>query len=197
MARPRFESAETPLGRCEFWPTVLLLPTHVIPRLDELVRRAQGAGLEEPLTRAELVAGLVMRCGMTEPEDLVNLSRGRTSARRIPRSEGQDPVSVAARERLYLRLPSPVTWRLTRLVHRAQLTGERVTRAGIVTGLIWIAPTGASRLHGLARDGRTLLAGEAALDGEPADSVLALVRPRPGPTPRRVDQRPAQRQRRP
>jgi len=190
MATPTSELPETPLGRCEFWPTVLLLPPSALARLDELVRRAQTVAATEPFGRGEMVGGLIMRCNITDPEGLVKLAQGRWSRNSLKTYARDDVLGNAARDRLYLRLPSPVSWRLARLVERAQRTGERVTRAGIVTGLVYIAPTGAGELREVVRDARTRLARDAALDGESPASVLSLGRPQPGPTPMRATQRP-------
>jgi hypothetical protein len=188
MSRQRFELPETPLGNCEFWPTTLMLPPGTIRRLDELVRRASGLTLGVQAARGEIVSGLVLSCTLTEPEDLVALSHD------VGSLDGDaaigDPLATRARQRLFVRLPSPVSWRLHRMVARAQLTGDRATRAGIVSGLVHTAPQDNDDLRRLAEDARTCLATAAALPDEDPATVLSLKRPMPGPVARRRNQRP-------
>jgi hypothetical protein len=190
MAPQRVESPSTPLGQCEHWPTALLLTPTAIRLLDELVRRATDMRIGVPIARAEIVSGLVLECRLTRPEDLLALSHGPGRRAFAAADRPPSPLAAVAHARLFVRLPSPVTWRLQRMVQRAQLTGERATRAGIVTGLLHTAPQDDAALRKLAERARTRLAATAVLDGDDPITVLTMQRPLPGPVARRPNQRP-------
>lgn len=96
-------------------------------------------------------------------------------------------VSALARERLVVRLPAPISWRLNVLVDLAREDNPRANRTNLVVGLIWQANSRHSRrrLHELLRRAGDCVAEEASVAGADPAAVLSLRRPHPGPRPLR------------
>ncbi len=166
---------------CEQWMTMLALTPPAVQRLDNLVRQTYGREAGEGGSRREVIAGLILHA----PENADSLGSLSVELRSPKYSGFQQPVSrlnELVRNNVVVQLPAPVSLRLDRLVARARDAGYRAHRTNLVVGLIFLADKyKPSTICRLASGTRTCPARSAALQSEPASTVLSLDRPKPGP----------------
>jgi hypothetical protein len=74
----------------------------------------------------------------------------------------------------------PLSQRLDELVGTVESAGQRAFRKDVVAALIFAAPEDPDELAGLLVRYRKATAGDAALRGRDAATVLSLARPKPG-----------------
>lgn len=161
---------------------MLALPSGVARELDQLVWRVHFARGTR-VGRGDLVAGLILVHAPEDAEALFALAHNLSHPRHAVPGVRRDPLGIRARDRLTIRLPSPLSHRLNELIARIHDSGRRASRAGLVAGLVHSAPSEVKRLLELCAAAREWPAERAALAGDDPRRVLSLERPRPGPRP--------------
>jgi hypothetical protein len=185
MARPFLTPAGWDLlQECQSWSAMLSLTRPASRRLDELVRWCVGATAPVQATRREVLVALILNA--SESPGAV---AGVAPDLRQPKYSGlKKPVAgfgPIPRDRLVVKLPSPISWRLNRLVERGRTINPYVTRTSLTVGLIFIAEAGdKDRVRKLVRDLASSKADDCALQDEAPELVLTTRRPHPGPRPR-------------
>lgn len=165
---------------------MLALTPPAYQRLEQLVLRAVHHRGTSGALRTDVLVALVLGA----PETPAGLGPLAVDLRHPKYSGHPEPVtrlSLLARERLVVRLPAPVSWRLNLLVNVAREQNPHANRTKLVVGLIWQAHTRLSRrrLHELLERANTGRADDACVAGQETAAVLSLRRPNPGPRPLR------------
>lgn len=83
------------------------------------------------------------------------------------------------------RIPLALDQRLDALVERAVDAGERTNRREVLSALLFVTQADGDQLGTMLRLFRRASVGEAVLDVQPDDNVLAFSRHQPGPRARR------------
>lgn len=106
-------------------------------------------------------------------------------------AEGRHPVGADQRldgspdRQVSFRIPLALDQRLDALVERAVDAGERTNRREVLSALLFAAQANGEDLGALLRKYRRASVGDAVLDVQADDNVIAFARHQPGPRARR------------
>jgi hypothetical protein len=178
--------AGAPLGACESWPAMFSLPPRGEQALAALRRYRVGEASGQFAGSRAIFSALIFYMS-EDPEAVAGLSNFSPAAGPTPPAGS---LAGALRRRTIVRLPAPLTLRLNRLIEIANSeTGQRCSRTAVMVSLMRQARREDKDLW-RARFTRVL--GEPASCAVPAsdaaspETVLRLIRPRPGPRPQHV-----------